>query len=107
MEQVKKDMIDLNIECDLSQISNMSKTSFKALVKKKALQYALSKLTEKKNTYKKLENLVYDKLEPQSYLNDEKITFLLWTKYCLVFWTDRNMPGNLSVNLMKSFFFET
>ena len=74
VEQVKKDMIDLNIECDLSQISNMSKTSFKALVKKKAMQYAFSKLTEKKNTYKKLENLVYDQLEPQSYLNDEKIT---------------------------------
>ena len=52
----------------------MSKTSFKALVKKKALQYAFSKLTEKKNAYKKLENLVYDRLEPQSYLNDEKIT---------------------------------
>ena len=52
----------------------MSKSAFKTLVKKKAYEFALHSLLRKKEKHSKLENLVYTKLETQSYLVKKEIT---------------------------------
>ena len=73
--QVKKDLLDFDIPCDLSVISSKSKQVFKQLVKESAKKYAFNYLMDKKLNYKKMSKLEYRSLETQSYLLDNKFTF--------------------------------
>ena len=75
VQQVKLDMDDFDLKCDLDWIASKSKNSFKTIVKTKANEYTLKVLTERKNSYRKLERLSYVHLETQSYLINHKMTF--------------------------------
>ena len=72
-EQVKNDLKEYNLGEDLEWIRSKSKESFKTLVKKKTEEIALEELMKAKEKHTKMENLVYDKLELQNYLKNEKI----------------------------------
>ena len=70
---VKQDLIDFNIETNLSNLKMKSEWSFKNLVKKKAHEYEFNELMIKKQKYSKLNNLKYTKLEMQRYLKLENL----------------------------------
>ena len=65
---VQKDLMDFNIEVNLSYIKRKSKLSFKNLVKMKAHEYEFTQLLKSKQKHSKVENLWYSKLEMQKYL---------------------------------------
>ena len=67
-EQVKIDLADFGICPNLDLIRSKSKTTFKNIVKTKAKEYALKKLTEKQDTHSKMENIYYTELKMQNYL---------------------------------------
>ena len=69
-EQVKCDLRDLGLPCELKMIRKKSNLSWKNLVKKKAKEFEFKKqitLKETKNA-SKLGNITYSKLELQEYL---------------------------------------
>lgn len=72
-EQVKVDLEDLNIPCSFEYIEKKSKDAFKRIVKIKAKEHALKRLTSKQETHRKMENLKYTELKIQNYLKDEKL----------------------------------
>ena len=65
---VQQDLMDFNIEVNLSNIKRKSKISFKNLVKMRAHEYEFTQLLKSKQKHSKLENLWYSKLEMQKYL---------------------------------------
>ena len=69
-EQVKKDLVDLNLTTNLQEIESMSQFSWKNLVKKKVKVFELEKLVEIKHlkNRSKMKSLTYEKLELQDYL---------------------------------------
>ena len=73
-EQVKQDLEDFEIECDLDFLRSKSKESFTNIVKRKATEYALYTYLEKKNGHSKLDNLFYSCLSTQEYLTNSDLT---------------------------------
>ena len=71
--QIKTDLTDLNLPCDLEKIAKYPTDSFKTLVKVRAKIYAFNLLSKKKEGYKKLENLQYTELSIQNYLVDTEL----------------------------------
>ena len=69
--QVKDDLADFGLTCDLAEIKEKSVFSWKTLVNKKARQFELEKLVEIKETKNKSKmlNLNYTQLKRQKYLN--------------------------------------
>ena len=65
---VKQDLVDLEIDMNLSNIKTKSEWSFKNFVKKKAYEYEFKQLIRRKETHTKLDNLWYPRLEMQNYL---------------------------------------
>ena len=63
---VQKDLMDFNIEVNLSYIKRKSKLSFKNLVKMRAHEYEFTQLLKSKQKHLELENS-YSKLEKQKY----------------------------------------
>ena len=72
-EQVKKDLIEFGIKGDIEWMKTKSKSSFKAIVKKKTNEFAADTLKLVKESHSKMSNLDYDDLEMQQYLKDENI----------------------------------
>ena len=66
-EQVKEDLSDFEIPCNLSYIEAKSTFSFKNLVKQKAKKFTLKYLLRKKAKHRKMDNLKYSELKMQSY----------------------------------------
>ena len=73
--QIKEDLYEFDIPCDLDWISNKSKESFKRYVKEKVRESSLACLKTRKQRYKKLENLDYVTFETQKYLLDNNTSF--------------------------------
>ena len=71
--QVQKDLEMFDIECDFEFIRNKSKEAFKKLVKVKAKEYALKKLTVKKESHSKMTNLKYPEIVMQKYMLREDL----------------------------------
>ena len=72
--QVKLDLVDLNMGLSLENIKKKSTNSFKKLVKAKAYEYEFSLLMNKKQTHSKMSSLNYSKLECQEYLKLENMS---------------------------------
>ena len=70
-EQVKKDLVELNLTTNLKNIENMSQFRWKNMVKKKVKVFELEKLLEIKHmkNKSKMKSLTYEKLELQEYLS--------------------------------------
>ena len=71
---VKQDLMDFNLEINLSNLKMKSEWSFKNLVKKKAHEYEFNELMNTKQKHSKLNDLNYTKLEMQRYLKLENLT---------------------------------
>ena len=74
MTEVRRNLDEFNLRCDLEWIASKPKESFKKLVKAKANEYAFTQMNMKKNSYKKLENVKYSELKMQSYLSNELLS---------------------------------
>ena len=70
---VQQDLIDFNIEANLSSIKSKSEWAFKNLVRRKAREYEFGELMKMKQPHTKLDDLRYTKLEMQSYLKLENM----------------------------------
>ena len=70
---VEEDLKELEIELNMSEIKNMSRNSFKSLVKKKSNAAAIKYLNNLKSSHSKLDNLTYTTLEIQPYLKNKII----------------------------------
>ena len=66
-QQIRLDLEDLDIPCNFEFIRSKSATAFKELVKRKAKEYALKILTEKRIKHSKMDNLHYSELRLQTY----------------------------------------
>ena len=73
--QVKSDLKDFGIDCDLNDIKLKSKEAFKRLVKSKAKEYAFNMLCQKKESYSKLRNLDHIEFKAQEYLLNKNLTY--------------------------------
>ena len=71
--QVLDDLKELEISSNLDDIKLMSKDAFKSLVKNKSKVSALKYLNKLKSGHSKMENLMYDKIEIQTYLTSSNI----------------------------------
>ena len=67
-EIVKENMRNLNIHMELSEIENMSKYSFKKMVRDKIKIAAFNYLSELQNEHSKIKDIEYSQLKPQPYL---------------------------------------
>ena len=69
--QVREDLSDFGLTCDLAQIKEKSIFSWKTLVKRKAKEFEVEKLKKIKETRNKskMENLSYKHLKMQEYLS--------------------------------------
>jgi hypothetical protein len=82
--QTLLDFSDLMLDSSFEYLENISKFSFKKIVKLKVKQFAFNKLLNEKQTYSKLRKLKYKDFKMQSYLEDsettieEKITTFKW-----------------------------
>ena len=72
-EQVKRDLDEFGLSSNLAWIKSKSKSSFRAIVKKKTREFASITLTKKREKHSKMDNLTYGDLEMQGYLKNEKI----------------------------------
>ena len=70
---VKKDLIDLEINLNITEIKLISKDSFKDLVKKRLTILTFRELIQKKEEHSKMKKVKYNKFEIQSYLTNPKI----------------------------------
>ena len=68
VNQVRQDLSDFKIVCDLDSIKSMSAKGFKHMVRKKAFTYEFNQLMAMKEKKSKMKHLKYQKLEPQTYL---------------------------------------
>ena len=71
---VTKDLKELDIDLSESDISVMSKKTFKEFIKTKISHYAFEKLKQVKETQSKGKEIVYSKFEIQKYLKRGKLT---------------------------------
>ena len=71
--QVLKDLTDLEITNNLNDIKIMKKNSFKLKVKEKIKVLALNYLCNIKKEHSKMDNIKYDKIVLQPYLNSSKV----------------------------------
>ena len=69
---VKKDLLDFDIQVDLNFIRKMSKQAFKKLVKLRARKFEINDLL--KSDLSKMENLCFDKIELAQYLELNELT---------------------------------
>ena len=65
---VEADKIEINLQIQDEEISQMNETKFKNTIKFKIKEAALKRLLEIKSNHSKLNNITYNKLEMQSYL---------------------------------------
>ena len=84
---VKKDLIDLELEMSLEEIKRMSKNSFKRRIKSAVEKVSLKYLNNKKFEKTKLKDLCYEDLKMQEYLkssdlkiSERKLLFQLRTR---------------------------
>ena len=73
-QQIKIDLEDLGISCDLEDIKTKSKYSFKKLVKTKSKEFTLKLLLEKQKKHSKMGELFYADLLLQDYFKIEGIS---------------------------------
>ena len=73
VEEVQKNIEELEINMNLEEIKKKSANSFKRLVKIKTKEYALKYLVELSERHEKMDNLYYTDLKLQNYLQDEEI----------------------------------
>ena len=73
-EQVKQDFEDLGIPFNFELIQKKSKNQFKNFVKIKTEEYELNRMQEKQTKHSKMNNLSYDEMKTQGYLQTEGIT---------------------------------
>ena len=73
-EQAKLDFKDFDISLDFDMLKSKSKDTFKRLVKKKADEYELLRLTQKQEKHSKMENLYYTEMKLQRYMKAPGIT---------------------------------
>ena len=66
--QVRKDLSDLNLPCELSKISCKSTLSWKALVKRQVKDYEFKELSNLMSNMSKLKELKYNELKIQNYM---------------------------------------
>ena len=66
-ETAKENMEEFGLQADLGFLKSKSKSSFKNILKKKAIEYAFEELTEKQAKHSKMENLQYSELAIQNY----------------------------------------
>ena len=72
--KVKDNLKDFGLSADLNVLKSKSSQSFKRSLKAITKEYTLNFLLKKKASHKKMDNLLYTKLELQPYLKDEKIS---------------------------------
>ena len=72
-DQIKIDLEDFGIDCNFDFIRSKSQWAFKNMVKNKAKEYALKKLTQKQATHSKMDGLYYHDLKTQKYLKSPSI----------------------------------
>ena len=71
--KVKQNLEDFGFSQNLENIKIQSANSFKRSVKKRAREYALNYLLDKKEGHKKLDSLTYNELKLQNYLKNPDI----------------------------------
>ena len=76
----KDDLDDLQISLDFEEIKNLSKYSFKKIVKEKISQSAFKALTEEQRNLSKVKNLQFKSLKIQEYMLPNKLD-LRMTKF--------------------------
>ena len=69
----KQDLVDFEMDTNLSSMKIMSEWAFKNQIRKKAHKYEFDQLMQIKLKHTKLDDLSYDKLEMQNYLKLENI----------------------------------
>ena len=74
-EQIKCDLYDFGLECNLDLLASKSKESFKNMIKTKAMEFTLNNLLSRKTLSKKLENINYKEVKMQKYLLDKNLTY--------------------------------
>lgn len=62
VNQVRQDLSDFKIVCDLESIKSMSSKGFKHMVRKKAFTYEFNQLMAMKEKKSKMKHLKYQKL---------------------------------------------
>ena len=72
---IKKDLEDFGIENNLEKLRCASREMYKKMIKEKSVEYAFKDLSKKKERYKKLENIEYDKLKLQNYLGNNGFSY--------------------------------
>ena len=65
---VEADKIEINLQIQDEEISQMNETKYKNIIKFKIKEAAFKRLLEIKSNHSKLKNITYNKLEIQSYL---------------------------------------
>ena len=71
VQMVQENLIEINLEIDDEEISQLSKHKFKKLLKKKISIAAFDYLMKKKETHTKMHDTEYKKMEIQSYLKSD------------------------------------
>ena len=74
MFQTQRDFEDFGIPYNIEYLENISKSTFKVEVKKRAQLYFFKCLILQKNNHSKMKKNNYEKLEIQPYLTSEDIT---------------------------------
>ena len=69
----EQDLVDFEMDTNLSSMKIMSEWAFKNQIRKKAHKYEFDQLMQIKLKHTKLDDLSYDKLEMQNYLKLENI----------------------------------
>ena len=72
---VQKDLVDLGLNFDLSQIKKFKKEKFAEIVKKAIKAAAFSELMTRKQSHSKMKDLQYNELSMQNYLKSDLISF--------------------------------
>ena len=73
-EEVKVNLIELDINLSIDEMRKKSKNSFKRMVKIHTQEYTLAYLLKIKESHTKMENLHYTEIKLQNYLKNSEIT---------------------------------
>ena len=107
---IDSDMKELNIEITDEELKTISKVNFKKIIKKAAIKRTITYLNNLKKKHSKMDDIIYERLEQQGYLNDERINtsqvkllFKLRTRMfeCKQNFKNKHKKENLFCNLCK------
>ena len=74
VNMVKEDLATLNMTLEEDDIKSRTKDAFKKLVKEKMVEHAFMYYKEKQTTLSKVKDIVYEKLQIQSYMTNPMFT---------------------------------